>query len=121
MKKNIIITTILLLSLCISPGFNAATPKQKHDNTTNKFYTKPIEFKLTQGVIVIPSLTYIPRNQTTGASGFVFPPPQNSWVLPAEEGDIIRFNLGGLIGFKWYTVTAEDEQSGVVNVDILNL
>lgn len=121
MKKNIIISTILLLSLCISPEFNAATPLQKHDNNTNKFYSQPIEFKLTQGVIVVPSLTYVPTNNTTGARGFVFPPPQNIWLLDAAEGDLIIFRIAGVLGIKYYTVTAEDEQSGHANIDLLTL
>lgn len=142
MKKKIIISTILLLSLCISPEFNAATPvlqpgaingvcispefnaatpKEKHDNSTNKSYLNLIEFQLTQGIIVIPAATYTVKNTYSGLNGIYLPPPDNAWLVEAGEGHVIRFNLFRLATIKQYTVTAQDAQSGFVTVDLLTL
>lgn len=120
MKKKMIIGSILLLTLCISPAFNAATLKQKHDNIVNKFARVNIAVQLEQAGVVVPPLTFTVTNSTTGTAGTLI---QNntSYRVVAQEGDVITFNLGGLIGIKQYTITAEDAFIHFASVELLDL
>jgi hypothetical protein len=120
MKRKIIIGSILLLSLCISPEFNAATLKQKHDNSVNKFVRVNIAVQLQQAGIVVPPLTFTVTNTTTGAPGILIQ-DNTLYRVVAQEGDVITFNLGGLIGIKQYTITAEDAFIHFASVELLDL
>lgn len=115
-----IISSILLLSLCISPEFNAATPKQKHDNIVNKFARVNIAVQLQQAGIVVPALTFTVTNSTAGTPGILIQ-DNTLYRVVAQEGDVVTFNLGGLIGIKQYTVTAEDAFIHFASVELLDL
>ncbi len=116
----IISSILLLLSLCISPQFNAATLQQKHNTIVNKFVRVNIAVQLEQAGVVVPPLTFTVTNSTTGTAGTLI---QNntSYRVVAQEGDVITFNLGGLIGIKQYTITAEDAFIHFASVELLDL
>lgn len=110
---------MLLSCLYISSTFGAATIPVKH-NTACKFARVNISFQLEEAGVVVPPLTFTVTNATTGVSATLIL-NNTLYSVPAQEGDIIDFNLAGLIGIKHYTVTATDAFIHFASVELLSL